>query len=234
MFLKKNKMNYKIIADEAKLIEFINWLPDLKINEGYYVSLFARSKYLTDNKLKSDKQMLKRFTSSKEFLFEKIKQLECEIGSYKQKHEAIPQEALALYISVNPRNYEIAARESAIDLVRLATNTYTGYNPHQIVLSNIQKSCGTKKYMDIDFDHVDIDDIKKTIEVFINPDALTYLKTRGGFHLLIELDKIKNDYKKSWYNNITTIKGADIHGDTLIPVVGCYQGMFIPHFYEAV
>jgi hypothetical protein len=156
--------------------------------------------------------------------------MECEIGSYKQKGLPIPQEALALYITLNPRSYEVAARESAIDLVRLVTNEYSGYNPHQIVLTNIQKACGTKKYFDIDFDNVEIDSVKNVIEESINEDSLTYLKTRGGFHLLIELDKIKNEYKKSWYKNITSMEGVDVRGDNLIPVPGCYQGMFIPFF----
>src|SRR5574344_1720167 len=209
-------MNYKIIADEAILIDFINWLPELKNNECYYVTLFARNKYAKDSELKSDKQQLKRLTSNKEFLFDKIKQMECEIGSYKQKGLPIPQEALALYITLNPRNYEVAARESAIDLVRLITNEYNGYNPHQVVLTNIQKACGTKKYFDIDFDNVEIDAVKSVIEESINNDSLTYLKTRGGFHLLIELDKIKNEYKKSWYKNITSMEGVDVRGDNLI------------------
>lgn len=225
-------MNYKIIADEAKLIEFINWLPELKNNECYYVTLFARNKYAKNSELKSDKQQLKRLTSSKEYLFDKIKQLECEIGSYKQKGLPIPQEALALYITLNPRSYEVAARESAIDLVRLVTNEYNGYNPHQVVLTNIQKACGTKKYFDIDFDNIEIAEARNKIEESINKDSLTYLKTRGGFHLLIELDKIGLEYKKSWYKNITSMEGVDVRGDNLIPVVGCYQGMFIPHFYN--
>ena len=57
-------MNYKIITDEAKLKEFIDWLPDLREDECYYIALFCRKKY-TD-KLKSDKLQLKRVTSKKE------------------------------------------------------------------------------------------------------------------------------------------------------------------------
>jgi hypothetical protein len=37
-------MNYQIIADSVALQNFINWLPELRDNEKYYVTLFARKK----------------------------------------------------------------------------------------------------------------------------------------------------------------------------------------------
>lgn len=221
-------MNYKIITDESKLKAFIDWLPNLENGETYYVCLFSRSKYSTTQKLSSDKQQLKRFTSNKEFLFEKIKQLEVEVGCYKQKTIGVPQESLALYITPNPRCLVKATKNALIKFANLVTEKYTGYNPHQEVMSEIQKSCSRKIYFDLDFDNVSIEEKKDEILKNINNDACTFLQTRGGFHLLIELSKIENSFAKNWYNNLTKIEWCDVRGDNLMPVPGCTQGMFTP------
>ncbi len=224
-------MNYKIIQDENKFNEFINWLPELEKGEAFYFSLFARKKYCQNNEIKLDKCQIKRgLATNKEWLYDKIKQLEVEVGSYKSHGVAIPQEALALYITINPRSLIKATKNSLIKFANLITKEYDGYNPQAIVMSEIQTAGSRRIYMDLDFDNISINDVLSKIDATkLNQDCLTFVETRGGCHLLIKLDDIKPEFKKSWYQHLTSIEGCDMRGtDSLLNVVGCCQGGFTP------
>ena len=224
-------MNYQIIKDETLLREFIAWLPDLQKNETYYVCLFARNKYSKEiAHIKTDSAQLQRFVCGKELIFEKIKQLECEVGAYRQKQNPIPQEALALYINPNPRNMEKACKNALVRFAELVTKPYNGYNPHQEVMSEIHKAVSRKIYLDLDFDNVETETVLAEVANYINMDCVKVLKTRSGLHLLVELAQIDKSFEKTWHKNITQIAGCDLKGDNMIPVVGCTQGNFIPHF----
>ena len=221
-------MNYTIIKDPVALRRFIDWLPDLEWGEAYYCSLFARSKYCPG--LSGDKQSVKRFTSTKEFLYEKIRQLEVVEGSYMQKHAPIPQAGLAMYITPNPRSYEKAAKSGMIALAHKVVSKYDGYNPHQLMMSEIQKACSRRVYVDFDFDGKAVEDVHEEISSYVNIDCATFIRTRGGFHLLVKASGVAKEYSKTWYNKIAGMDGIDVRGDMLLPVVGCVQGDFTPHF----
>lgn len=237
--------NYKIIVDEEALRRFIDWLPELEPNETYYLCLLGRSKYVKDLGLdihiQSDKAQLKRFTSNKEMLFDKIKQLEVELGAYKLRGVQIPQEALALYITTNPRNVEKATKESIKKLVDLVTTPYSGYNPHQQVLSCIQRAKSKTQFVTFDFDIdksvFEKDNVAEQIKQVVGYiNAVNVIETRGGFHVLVRPDLVKYDKKKSWYNEVNLIhriysSDPDSRGDMMSPVVGTYQGSFTPKFY---
>lgn len=212
--------SYKIIANLDVLRKFIdNILPDITLNETFYVCLFARNKYCKElTHIKSDKAQLKRFTTNKERLIDKLKQLECPIGAYRQKEMIVPQQALAVYISINPRDCIKAAHTSLITLSTLIAKKAEGYNPHQHVMSDIQRCCSRKIYTDFDVD--------RKIEV---PDFLKIFKpitiqTRGGIHVLIKHDLIQQEHKNSWYMSMNNNLQPDQVGDLLVPIPGCYQG----------
>lgn len=243
-------MNYKIIHNANLLTDFVdNFLPDLLPSECYYICLFARKKYCQEvGLLKSDNCQLKRMTSKKEFIFDKLKQMECELGSYIQNGNPVPQEALVAYINPNPRCLKKAAKRSLIRLAELITEPYSGYNPHQEVLSEIQKACSRKLYIDFDYDvehyypilpekedYTDEEKIKfliKDISCCINIDSCHILRTRGGIHCLVEPSKVDSQFQKSWYLNLSNLHGFDesSRGDNMIPIPGCTQGGFTPYF----
>lgn len=232
-------MNYEIIKDERILRAFIDWLPDLEVGEQFYVTLFARKKYVQDlANVRSDKDQLKRFTATKDRLLSKLQQLECPVGSYIQKGIVAPQEAMAVYITPNPRSLIKATKNSLVKLMDLFTRDYNGHNPQAEVMSEIQKAVSRKIWFDLDFDmpagmigrQKFYDILNKKIEGKINPEATEVLMTRGGFHLLVGLDAISEEFKRTWYKDLTSIGGCDTRGDGLIPIPGCTQGGFIPYF----
>lgn len=234
-------MNYQVIKDIELLKEFVKWLPELQVNECFYMCLFARSKYVKNedgsNKfphIKTDKAQLKRFlVSDKKTMIDKIRQLEVAVGAYKTKDgDDIPQEALALYITPNPRNQRKAMLHCMKKFCDILETNSTGFNIQQEALSSIQKSASRKVYYDLDFDDKTLDFLKPNMANFLNEDAVTYLKTRGGYHALVELKKIDPKFSKTWYNKVMTLE-PDVTGESnMIPVVGCTQGEFIPHFVK--
>ncbi len=220
-------MNYQVITDEEKLLEFIEWLPELETNEKFYCCLFSRKKYCDSQIKSSDKAQLKRFLSDKSKLYAKIKQLEVELGAYRLKEGAAPQESLALYLNPNPRDLKKATYQGIIRFTELLMNGDKNLNPHAEIMSCTQKSIGRKIYLDFDIDNKDFD--FSQLDGIINKSAMQVVQTRGGFHVLVRLSDIEGKYKKTFYNNIVKL-GVDQTGDQLLPVPGCIQGGFTPRF----
>lgn len=223
-------MNYKVVKDEKLLRDFIEWLPELKEHEKYYFCLFARNKYCKElTHIKSDKAQLKRFVTDKERMFQKIKQLEIEVGWYKQREFSVPEQALALYMTVNPRNMFKATVNTMVKLAQSIRDQNTNMNSHQEALSEIQKAKSRTCWIDFDFDGENIPS-KEELLSNVNEEALTILRTRGGIHILVDPSKVEEKYKNTFYRNFVMMPGVDQSGDQMIPVPGCTQGMFIPHF----
>lgn len=222
---------YKIIHDEQALREFINWLPDLEINEIYYLSLFARKKYCPDIIRTNDKLQLKRFTATKENMFNKISQLEIPVGRYLTRKVVVPQESLVLYIHTNPRNMKKATEGMGKTCWDLMKNQ--NYNLHQEAMSCIQKSKSRTKYIVIDIDTKDVN--FENLKTILPTGCYYTIETRGGYHLLIDPVMV-NKYNyglvpKNWYSVVTFMYKdvIDQKGDVMSPVPGTIQGGFIPN-----
>lgn len=237
-------MNYQIITQPFKLQEFINWLPELAPDETFYLCLFARSKYCKGiAHIKSDKAQLKRFTSNKERMYNKIWQLEAPFGSYTTKEVGggqipVPQEALALYVTINPRSFIKATKAGVRKLLDLCLQPYNGFHPYQEVLSEVQKAGSKSQFVTFDFD-VDKEEwphICAAVETIINPEALRVVETRGGYHVIVQIKAVNEELTgKNWYMQMTKIlalysSDKDNKGDIMLPVPGTYQGGFTPKF----
>jgi len=219
-------MNYKIILNEDKLRKFIEWLPDLEVNEKYYLCLFSRKKYSHEIK-SNDKTQIKRFVSNKDRIFDKIKQLECEVGSYKLRNSNVPQDSLVLYINPNPRNMLKATFQLAKKAITLIEGQSQNYNIHAEALSCIQRSKSKSRFCDFDVDdeNAELNVLKKIFP----KKCYDILKTRGGYHILVNT---KLAPKIKWHEEIRKKFNVDNIGDQLIPVVGCTQGGFEPKFIK--
>lgn len=191
--------NHQIIRDSTKLQEFINWLPALKENEVFFVCLQARKKYMPSLKA-NDKTQLKRFVASKENLFDKIRQLECPIGCYTTNDgEVIEDEALALYITVNPRDMKKASFNSIKALVDLIQNEdKRNLNPHSEVLSQIHKAKSRSVFVhfDIDFNFISkiddkskLNDYGKQLKIVKNLTGSSLLDAKRIFDSFYQLKK---------------------------------------------
>ena len=225
--------NYTTIVDKYELEKFIDWLPELSIDETYYYSLLARNKYVKDlgiGTMNSDKHQCSRFVSTKERLVLKIAQTECPLGTYGIKDIRVPQEALASYITINPRSHKKAARHMLKRMADVVADNEPSPNVYQESLTALHQSVSRKIFTDIDFDVKGNERayILSEVKEMINHDAIQVLLTRGGFHLIVRLDAIESKYVKTWYKNIAALPYIDVLGDNMIPVPGTYQGGFTP------
>jgi hypothetical protein len=128
-----------------------------------------------------------------------------------------------------------ATINTMVKLAQGIRDTNVSMNPHQEALSEIQKAKSRTCYVDFDIDFPDGYDqhmgiVKGNIKKHVNEDAVTLLQTRGGLHCLVAPDKVSPEFKSKFYQGLKSIADVDQTGDQLIPVPGCTQGDFIPHF----
>ncbi len=221
---------YRLIVDQTEVQKFLDFLPNTSDGEQYYCSLFGRAKYFKDHPaLKSDKTMLNRWTTTKERFINKLEQKETRVGTYLGHNDlAVPQEALAVYMTPTPRDFNRVAFETIKTFAdKLGKDQYI--NPRQEVMNIIQTTAVKNRFHVFDIDSKEDHVINKINNVL--GDYYSLIETRGGYHVLVNPKDLEGqDVPKNWYNEIRLM--SDVVGDAMVPVPGTYQGGFVPRLVK--
>ena len=216
-----------VIKDREELLYFLDWLPEPEPDECFYLGMFARRKYHPS--ANNDKYSCYRGSArDKVWLLKKIQDLHGR--QFRNKDGSIVHpSSLGLYITPNPRSYSGAQRWLLKKLADAIADGVTHLDPASLGMSAVHKSKSRTVYVDFDFDGLDE---RPDMVNYINLDACSFLKTRGGFHVLVETAAIHEEFEKTWHRNISAMSGVDVVGDNMIPVPGCSQGGFSPYFVK--
>jgi hypothetical protein len=228
-------VNYKIILDEAELDSFIQSLPKLLPHEVWYFCLFGRHKYDSSFPNTRDSgQLIRSVARNREELKEKIKRMEVPVGSLSRDGAVATQQCLAAYIAVNPRSLIKANKGMLMETAKRFTEGQLDFNPISLSTTEIHRAVDRKFYVDFDYDGSDLEYVKDGIKLMLpDPSHYRILKTRGGFHLLVDLSKVK-EFVHDWYQILSGLPGCDVKGsNTLTPIPGCTQGGFVPYFVSS-
>jgi len=246
----------KIIHNEKEILKFFDTcLPRLGNNESYFMSLSIRRKYFTEEEkavysLGGREMFDKKQIISKtgENYIRTIKTFEIDESCFIDKNrEIIPVNKLTIYGNLRTTNSIKALREfNAKSFDRLTSNPNKMGDLSNLLLSCYQRSVGTKKFIDIDFDipkdRIDlvrnlIEEINKRNHIKNGTDVNYYIvETHGGYHLLIEGKTIKSNLKDSieYVNKIAKEKLDDfeiiLNKNSMIPIPGTYQAGFPVRF----
>lgn len=172
-----------------------------------------------------------------------IRNYEIPLGTYKDQRtrNPIPQEALALYTSVNPRNAIHATQSLTSDILDKAFSDEKKYFSHvdQQFKNKLQKYA-VKQYIGIDLDTKD-EEIYKQIMTDITEYVNVYvvIETRGGYHIIIpkrELQRTTNGLSAGHFLYTRLSEKYEeidkISSDLFSPIPGTYQGGFPVKFRD--
>jgi hypothetical protein len=211
----------KIICDESQLHYFYDSIMcRFNPTEGYFFTLSARNKYLTEEEqneyhLGRSEMMSPILLTHDDFsvLLSRLKRYECNSEGFTTKNgKPIPQKALAIYANINPSSIVKGINKFKKDtddiLDDALYSVIKGSKPnfdklssvHSMFLTSFQNIYSRKLWLDIDMD------VSKDFKFWESPDwklicdfynlgikDYYILDTHSGFHLLISTSKIKFD-----------------------------------------
>jgi hypothetical protein len=227
----KQQLTYNLILNESEMVRFFDLLPELKENEAYMLLLQIRKKYCKD--VKHDQILHRKLVYKKERLLREVKKMELPFGSYEIDGKPVPQEAMVLYIKINPRNTHIF--DAALDfLTRFKNNEFKSVNPSNVLLSYLQDRQSKRHFALYDFDIKNTDntinDLLNSLADILGETKYHLIETYGGYHLMVELKTLDKKKTKGMFEKLNNhpYKDKDSVSDIHSPVIGGYQGGFEP------
>lgn len=216
--------HYQIITDLAELEAFVDWLPEISGDECYYIELFCRRKYDSDMPSSKSYNINRRIVEEKSRLIRTIQKFEVPLGSYLLREQEVSQGSLAIYITTNPRNQ----RKAAPNMVRTILQAIESGNQvrlHSMAMTEIHRTKSKSNFVtwDVDQKSEDLCVVIDYVKSLVGAECFNVIETRGGFHLIVEVDKVQATVK-DWYNSICNGLNYDQKGDIMSPIPGCVQG----------
>lgn len=248
--------HYEIIHDEEELKWFFeNVMPELLPHEVYFLSLSARNKYLTTDEREEvglgRTEMFSRaiiHQRSWSSFIRTLRRMECDSRGFTTKKDCpIPGKAIVCYFNINPTNTikalgefqskmhtytnELVSCSMSGNNVDIAVKEITRMDTH--LMTCMQKSSGTRHWIDFDFDvpeEYDIDFVSKFIEKK-GISKYYWISTKSGYHLLIDKAQLKFN-PKDIIDFAETAIADFLKGDkfeiiqntnNMIPLPGTYQ-----------
>lgn len=247
-------MPYRFIYSEDEVRKFFSILSPLKPDEAYFVSLSARNKYLTDEERKAidlgrtemfARKLVKQYTY--EAFIRTLRTYEINDGGFTSRSNIpLPEKCIVIYANINPVSGKAALKEFYEKTTQLLFDLSDDNDSHKRLASLdtelmncYQRARGTKKFIDIDCDVPDdgVDIVELVLNEF-KANSVDYhvIKTRGGFHILIDRSTLH-------YNYTTIINKANelaverfghaevvVNKNEMVPICGCISAGFPVHF----
>ncbi len=241
---------YKLIHDPEQIKQFGKLFLPTENRLVINLSLVARKKYAPE--LPDLVYILQRVIVGGDADREKaanhlsryVMRLETPIGSYIDKNDQpIPNEALALYAFIDPKDTVKALSATLHECVEKISNGESVPNAFNLYKDQINKSKSPttgKQYRQIDLDTKDPDQIEtvKAVLEKTGVKVLMAIETRGGYHLIYEHDRAINNKALYEFKETTKFEKLDRNGkptkdhwfsipsSPMVIVPGTYQGGF--------
>lgn len=243
-----------LVVDREQYNRFVELMPELTGSEVYFLSLSARSKYLTDDEREKYKltgaEMFSRQTAfDKPGLEYALVKMEAELGYKRTKSgQEFPAHALVVYVNVNPSSLPKAYGKFMSQMAKIQLEAFetaiTGKEPdfkgfHNMprkILSAIQAAKSRRIWVDID---IDLGSAKGDQQVLFEIkgifDEEIIIQTRSGFHALVAKERAGNYSRvvKMINHRLSEFGGeCQYNSNAMVPMPGTVQGGSLVKFID--